>query len=518
MACSLRVNNIAAAIAAGLLLCGCAVGPDFRRPEAPNTDSYTSTQLPGETSAAPGIHGGAQKFVIGQDIPEQWWSLFQSEPLDKVIRMALSDSPTLAAAEATLRVAQENLRARSGTVFFPSVDAGFSAERQKFSGAAFGQAGAGSNIFNLYNASVSVSYSLDIFGGGRRELEALKSQVDYQRFQLEGAYLALTSNIVTTVVKEVSLRAQIQATREILTAQEKQLAIVGRQFDLGSISFTDVLAQRTLVAQTAATLPPLEKQLAQARHQLAVLAGRVPAGAELPEFYLDQLQLPLELPVTLPSSLVLNRPDIKASEAFLHAASAQVGVATANLFPKITLTGSYGSETLRLSDLFGSGTSVWNLGGALVQPLFHGGELRAKRRASIAAYDQALALYKETVLLAFQNVADALRALDFDAKTLKAQADAEAAAHDTLALTQKQFELGAVSYLALLNAERQYQQTRINLAQAQAARFADTAALFQALGGGWWNRTPQADRVNITVSETHIRATKQNANGEDFHE
>jgi NodT family efflux transporter outer membrane factor (OMF) lipoprotein len=473
-----------------MALTACAVGPDFHRPETPKTNTYTAKALPEKTAAAPVAGGDVQRFVFGQDIPAQWWLVFHSDALDQLIRQALADSPTLAAAQAALREARENVRAEVGAAFFPAVDAGASVERQKFSGAAFGQPGAQGSLFNLYNASVKVSYALDIFGGARRELEALQSQVNYQRFQFEGAYLTLTSNIVTTAIKEASLRAQILATRDILKVQEKQLDLVEHQFRVGAVSRSDVLAQQTQLAQSRATLPPLEKNLTQTRHLLAVLAGRLPGeGATLPEFELDGLNLPGELPVSLPSSLVRQRPDVQASESLLHAASAQVGVATANLYPQITLSGSYGSETTRAGNLFQNGTSVWSLAAGLLQPIFHGGELVAKRRAAVAAYDQAAAQYRETVLQAFQNVADALRALDTDATALKAQAEAEAAARATLDLTQKQFELGAVSYLSLLNAERQYQQTKINLIQAQAVRFADTAALFQALGGGWWNRS-----------------------------
>jgi NodT family efflux transporter outer membrane factor (OMF) lipoprotein len=469
------------------LLAGCSVGPDYRRPDAPNTP-YTEKPLPESTAASQVPGGESQRFVTGQDIPSQWWTIFHSESLDRLIRQALKDSPTLSAAQAALRQAQENLRARAGTVIFPSLDANATASRQKISGAGFGQPNSAGSIFNLYNASVSVSYALDIFGGGRRELEGLQSQVDYQRFLFEGAYLALTSNIVTTAVKEASLRAQIQATKDILKAQEKQLNVVEQQFQLGGVSLSDVLSKRAQLAQSRALLPPLEKELALTRHLLAVLSGKFPGEAQLPEFSLEGIQMPVELPVSLPSSLVHQRPDIRASEGLLHAASAQVGVATANLYPQITLTGSYGSEAGRLHNLFGNGTSIWGLGASLLQPIFRGGELTAKRRAAIAAYDQATANYQETILLAFQNVADVLRSLDLDAMALKAQADAETAAREALELTQKQFSLGAVSYLSLLDAERRYQQAKIALVQAQAARYADTAALFQALGGGWWNR------------------------------
>jgi NodT family efflux transporter outer membrane factor (OMF) lipoprotein len=483
-----------ATVAAVLALPGCTVGPDFHRPEAPTTTTYDVALLPSETAAGPGREGTAQRFVSGKDIPAQWWTLFHSPELDRLIRGALADSPTLAASEAALRQAQENLTAQTGLVNFPAVDAKASAMREKFSGASFGQPGKGV-LLTLYNAAVHVTYALDLFGGGRRELEGLRSQVDYERFQLEGAHLTLTSNIVTAAVKEASLRAQILSSREIIAAQEKQLDVVERQFQLGGVSRSDVLAQRAQLAQTKAALPPLEKNLAQTRHLLAVLAGKLPGESVIPEFFLDKMQLPPELPVSLPSSLVHQRPDIRASEELLHAASAQVGVATANLYPQITLTGSYGSETTKLDNLFGSGSSIWNLGAGLLQPLFRGGELTAKRRAAVAAYDQAAAQYRSTVLQAFQNVADVLRALEDDARTLKAQSEAEAAARDTLDLTEKQFTLGAVSYLALLNAERQHQQAQISLVQAQAARFADTAALFQALGGGWWKRQQDAEDI-----------------------
>jgi NodT family efflux transporter outer membrane factor (OMF) lipoprotein len=478
---------LAVALLFALSLAGCTVGPDFHKPEAPNVNAYTPAPLPEATSTAPGAGGESQRFVFGEEIPAEWWTLFRSEALDKLIRRAMGNNPTLASARAALRQATENLAAQTGVTLLPAVDARGSATREKFSGAAFGQPGQGT-LLTLYNASVNVSYTLDMFGGGRRELEALRALVDYQNFQLEAAYLTLTSNIVTAAVKEASLRSQIGATRDIISAQEKQLDIVGQQFRLGSVPLADVLAQKAQLAQTRATLPPIEKELTQTRHMLAVLTGSLPAEADIPEFSLADLRLPQELPVSLPSLLVRQRPDIRAAEALLHQASAQVGVATANLYPQITLTGSYGSETTRLGNLFDRGTSVWNLSAGLLQPVFHGGELTAKRNAAEAAYDQAAAQYRETVLLAFQNVADVLRALDSDAVTLTAQAEAEAAAGETLDLTERQFRLGAVSYLSLLNAERQYQQARILRIQAQALRFADTAALFQALGGGWWNR------------------------------
>ena len=469
-----------------VLLAGCSVGPNYRRPDTPAVDTYTSTDLPEKTASSPGAAGNEQRFVIGQEISNQWWTLFHCEALNELISRALARSPTIAATEAALNQAQENWRAGAGALL-PSIDASASASHQKISGASFGQPG--SFALTLYNASVNVSYALDLFGGTRRNLEALQAQIDYERFLVEAAYLALTSNIVTAAVKEASLVEQIRTTQEILELQEKELYLVKRQFDIGSASRPDILAQETQLAQARSTLPPLEKQLSQARHQLAVLTGAFPAEARgFPVFDLEAMQLPAELPVSLPSSLVEQRPDIRASEELLHAASARIGVATANLYPQITLTASYGSESSKLSDIFKNSATIWSIAGGLMQPVFHGGTLTAQRRAAIAAYDQALAQYQETVLEGFQNVADVLVALDADARTLRTQADAQAAAANTLELTQKQFQFGASSYLSLLNAQRQYQQTRLGLVQARAARFADTAALFQAMGGGWWKR------------------------------
>jgi NodT family efflux transporter outer membrane factor (OMF) lipoprotein len=495
-----RVLRVHVALVAAVLA-GCAVGPDFRRPDPPSVSSYTADALPVTTAAAPVAGGMPQRFVSGEEISPLWWALFRSDALDRLIRQALADSPTLSAAQARLREAEENRRAQTGALY-PRVDGNASVTRQKISGVSLGQVAGNSVTFTLYNASVNVSYALDLFGGTRRGVEALQAQVDYQRFQLEGAWLTLTANLATTAIQEGALRGQIRATREIVAAEEQQLALVERQFQLGGASRPDVLAQRAQLAQTRATLPPLEKQLAQTRHRLAVLAGRFPGETgTLPEFDLDELSLPQELPVSLPSSLARQRPDILAAEELLHAASAQVGVATANLYPQLTLTGGFGSEAFKGRDLFSGGWGVWNLGAGVLQPIFRGGELTAKRRAAIAAYDQAEALYRETVLSAFQNVADVLSALDRDAQALVTQAEAEGAARASLELARQRFDLGAASYLTLLNAERQHQQTRIGLVQAQATRFADTAALFQALGGGWWNREPDGGTKSISRND-----------------
>lgn len=498
----LQKGTTISAVIAGLVVYGCAAGPNYRPPEAPNVKAYIEGELPAETVGAPGTAGPTQRFNPGKDIPAEWWTLFGSDELDHVIREALAHNPTLAAAQATLRLSQENLRALVGSALFPAVNGSASASRQKISGAAFGQPDTNFSPFTLYNASVQVSYALDFSGGARREREALQSQVDFQGFELEGAYLTIAANIVTTAVREASLRSQIKTAEEITASEEKQLTLVDRQFQLGAVSKTDVLAQRAQLAQTRAQLPPLEKALLQTRHQLAVLAGKMPGDSTgLPVFELDTLNLPQDLPVSLPSSLVRQRPDIRARESLLHAASAQIGVATANMLPQINLSGSYGSEAVRTGALFTAGSGVWSIGAGLIQPLFHGGELTARKRAAEDLYDQAAAQYQATVLQAFQNVADVLRALDADAKTLKAEVEAATAAEESYELTQKQFSLGAVNYLLLLNAQRQYQLARIGLIQAQAARYADTAALFQALGGGWWNRGPTVDTGTVSKME-----------------
>jgi NodT family efflux transporter outer membrane factor (OMF) lipoprotein len=480
-----------------LVFLGCAVGPDFRTPVLKTPRTYTPSTLPSETAGASTEGGKVQRFAFAEDLSAQWWVLFRSPELDALIKKGLTESPSLAAAQAALRVARENLTATRGGLLFPSIDAGAGASRQRTS--AYTNGGI-SSIFNLYNASVNVSYTLDIFGGSRRQIEALEAQVDYQNFQYEATYLTLTANIVTTAVQEAALRGEIAATRDILAAQEKQLEIVKRQFELGAVPKVSVLAQQTELAITKATLPPLEKQLAYTRHALSVLVGQMPGEGNLAEFRLNSLHLPEDLPVSLPSVLARQRPDIRAAEAILHLASAEVGVATANLYPRITLSGSYGTIATSTGNLFNGPSMAWSLGAGLLQPLFHGGELTAKRRAALAAYDQATAQYRQTVLKAFQEVADVLRALETDALALQAHAEAESAAKATLEMAEKQFRLGAVNYLYLLIAQRNYERTRATLIAAQSLRYADTAALFQALGGGWWNRT----------AETTDKTSKQN--------
>ena len=477
-------------------LAACAVGPDYRAPEAPAAGAYTERPQPERTEAAAVRGGEAQRFEAGAEISADWWKLFGSAALDELIRTALAGHPTLEAAQAALLQAQENLNAQYA-VLYPSVDASLGAKRQRITGATFGNPSIPTNVFNLYNASVNVSYAIDVAGGARRELEALEAGIEFQRFQIEAAYLSLTSNIATTAFREASLREQVRATREIVEAQDRQLQLVEKQFALGAVARSDVLGQRAQLAQTRASLPPLEKALAQTRNQLAVLVGKFPGEATLPELDLAAFRLPQTLPVSLPSELVRQRPDIRAAEAILRQTNARIGVAQAAMFPQLTLSASYGAAATSTANLFDPGTALWSIGASLLQPIFHAGQLQARKRGAVAAYDQAFAQYRQTLLDAFQNVADVLLALEFDAAALKAQADAEAAARESLEVTRMQLQFGAASYLALLNAQRQYEQARIGLAQAQAVRYADTAALFQALGGGWWRRGEQTDVAPI---------------------
>ena len=473
-------------VAAALLVGSCAVGPDFLVPPAPDVGSYTSTPLSNQTISTATIGGASQSFQLGRDLPGEWWALFRSRHLTAQIHRAIASNANLQAAQATLRQAQENAAAQVGTLL-PSIDANGSATRQQASPAQFGGAGA-PFTFNLFNTTVNVSYALDVFGGKRRAVEASEAQAENQKFQLEATFLTLTANVVTTAIQEASLRGQIKATQDIIKDESEQLDVLQRQFQLGGVSRADVLAQEAQLAQTQATLPPLQKQLEQQRNLLATLTGKFPSEADVRAFTLAGLRLPQKLPVSLPSQLVEQRPDIRAASAQLHQASAQVGVATANLLPQINLTADYGSLALQTASLFTPQTAIWSLGASATQPIFHGGTLIHQKRAAEAAYEAAEAQYRDTVLNAFRNVADALRAIQSDAVALRAQERSVRTASESLTIAREQFKAGAITYLTLLNAQRTYEQAIILLVQAQAARYADTAALFQALGGGWWNR------------------------------
>jgi NodT family efflux transporter outer membrane factor (OMF) lipoprotein len=486
----LRRSTIAGVIAVSSLA-GCAVGPNFHSPAPPATAQYTRGQQPEVTTDSPVPGGAAQTLVADRDIPADWYSLFQSEPLDELVRRALHDSPTVEAAKAALRSAEATYIAERGALLLPQADGQLGVTRSRVPGASFGDPSLPASVFTLYSAAVNVSYRLDIFGASRRQVEELRAQADFQRWELEAANLTLTGNVVTTAFDVASLRDQLTAVSEVVAAETEQYRVIQRQFEVGGASKSDVLSQQAQLAQTQTVVPGLEKALAQAQHRLAVLAGRTPDDASVPDFVLDGFTLPEQLPVSVPAKLVRQRPDVQAAEAQLHQSTAAVGLATANLLPQLNLTGSIGSESVTAGGLFGAGTGTWSAGASLLQPLFHGGELRYKRRAAVADLERADAQYRQTVLAAFQEVADTLRALEADARSLRAQVEAEQAAADALEIAKKQFQVGGISYVSVLNAQRLFLQARQSRVQAQAARYSDSAALFQALGGGWWNRKDQ---------------------------
>ena len=475
------------AIPALLLMAGCAVGPWFKKPAAPDVSGYTPAPI-STTSSTSNVAGGeAQHLVEGHDIPGEWWTLFHSQPLNDLIERSLKANPNIKSAQAALGVARENMLAQRGA-YYPSVTGGFSATRAKSSADLSPVTNTSALDYSLYTPEVSVSFVPDVFGLNRRTVESLQAQEQQARFALAATHITLSANVATGAIQEASLRGQIDATRELIDINTKMLEILRQQYARGYADELDVAAQESQLAQVAATLPPLLKQLAQQRDLLAVLAGGFP-NQDLPEnFELSSLQLPQELPLSLPSQLVEQRPDVRQAEENLHSACAQIGIARANRLPSFALTADAGSMAVVLGRLFSGGNGFWDVTAGVTQPIFDGGTLMHRERAARAAYTEADEQYHSTVLTAFQNVADTLNALEQDADALKAAAAAKDAAGVTLKVTKKQLDAGYANYLTLLSAEQAYQQALINLVQAQSNRYADTAALFQALGGGWWNR------------------------------
>ena len=478
-------------VLAATLFAGCAVGPDFKRPDAPPVGRYARQPLPAQTASAAVAGGEAQRFLPGRDVPADWWTLFRSPELSALVERTLKQNPTMQAAQAALRQAQELVYAQQG-FYYPSVQASYSPSRSRDSATLSPTLNSGDRIFTLHTAQVTVGYAPDVFGLNRRQVEALQAQADLQRFLLEAAYVTLSSNVVAAAIQEAALREQIAAANDIVEINTKSLELLRRQFAAGAVAGIEVAAQEAALAQARQSLAPLQKQLAQTRNLLTALAGGFPADGSIEAFQLAALQLPEELPISVPSKLVEQRPDVRAAEAQLHAANAEIGVATANLLPQFSITAAAGGAATQFAQMFASGNPFWNVAGSVTQTVFAGGTLVHRKRAAEAAFDQSAAQYRATVVGAFQNVADVLAALETDADSLRAAADAERAAKKTLDLVTKQLQVGQVNYLALLIAQQAYQQTRTTLAQAQANRFSDTAALFQALGGGWWNRPTTA--------------------------
>jgi NodT family efflux transporter outer membrane factor (OMF) lipoprotein len=470
------------AATASAVLCACAVGPKFVRPSPPPVTHYAYGEDP---SLTPFAHGTAQRFSPGAQVEADWWHLFRSQKLDAMIGEALTRNPGLEAAQASLRQSEDSLRSGYG-IFYPQISADASATRQRFAPLQFGES-ATPFVFNLFTLSASVRYALDVFGGERRMIEALGAQVDLQRATVRATYLTLVSNIVNTVVARAAYRSEVEATGELISLEREQVALAEVQARAGTVPYSNVLSLKSQLAATEAIIPQLEQKLAQSDDLLATLAGYAPAQWQAPDISLADLTLPGDLPVSLPSDLVRQRPDILVAEATAHGASANVGVATAALLPSVTLTGGYSANGLTSGTLLGTRGQQWSIGAGIDQPLFEGGTLWFRRKAAIDSYQQAAALYRQTVLGAFEQVADTLRALDHDAAALAAQDEALEAAHQALHLVQVNYSAGLATYLDVLNADAQYHQAVINELQAVALRYQDTVALYLALGGGWWN-------------------------------
>ncbi len=492
-----------------IALASCTMGPDFKSPEAPATSKYLTEQTSEFVSG--GITGGeAQRIVEGLDIPGQWWGVFQSPKLDGLIRTALSANPDIKAASASLRVAQANARVQRASLFPTVLGTGGATATQVPPFMSPPLADGTTYNYSLYTLGLTVTYNLDLWGANRRQIESLDALAEAQCFQLEGAYLSLAANVVAAAILEASLRAQVEATQSIINGQRDTLAILNRQTALGATTGADVAAQEAQLAQLEATLPPLQKALAQQRNLMATLIGRLPSEALAEQFTLADLKLPAELPLSLPSSMVQQRPDVRAAEANLHSSSALVGVATANQFPNITLNASIATQALTAGTLFGPAAPAAVVGASFLQTILDGGALAAKKRAAVAGLELADAQYRSTVLQAFRNVADTLRALEYDALTLRAAVAAEQATATSLNIARQRLQLGDTTYLSVLTAELAYRQASLQRVQAQAARLSDTAALFQALGGGWWNRDNQTDSTKrLTCRPAAARTVSQ---------
>lgn len=465
-----------------VLLTGCVAGPDFQRPKPPDVSSYLVEPASRQAVVANTELGKYQRFNTDIGVDSQWWKNLGSAKLDALIVQALKANPTLDSASATLRQAQESYAAKAGSTLYPQLGLEAGAQRQRQSPNALGQVGE-AREFSLYNAGIGVQYQLDLAGGNQRALEGLAARAEYQRYELEGARLTVAANVVNAAITQARLAEQILSLQSILHAQEEQLQLSQQQVRFGQAAPSDLLSLQAQVEQTRAGIPALRQQRQLNDHMLSVLLGQAPGKQGLPEFTLQEFTLPSDLPLILPSELVRRRPDIQGAEALLHAANAEYGVAIANMYPQLNISASLGSQALSTGMLFGGGSAVWGLLAQLTQPLFNPG-LPAEKRASLAALDAAAAHYQSVVLEALRDVADTLRALENNAEVLAAQTGADKAANDAWESVQRQHAFGAASYLQLLIAQQQAQQYRIDLISAKAQRLVDSAALYQAFGGG----------------------------------
>lgn len=467
-------------------LTSCTVGPDFVQPAAPPVSGYLPGKL-GSTASTAGPGGTSQRFDPGADVSGTWWRLFKSKQINDLVEEAIANHPDLAAAQAALRQARE-LAAADGAALLPSASGTESVTRQRVNPASQGQTAPGYE-YALYNTSVSVSFVPDIWGGKQRTIEADTASAENQRFQLEATYMTLTANVVTAAINDASYAAQIQVTRDIISSEQKLVDLLDQQFKLGAVSEADVLSQKAQLAASLATLPPLEKARGQNRDLLMAYLGRFPSQDKGEAVSLSGLHLPRDLPLSVPSVLVRQRPDIRSAEASVHQTAALVGVATANMLPNITLSATGGSQAGSFAKMLQASSGIWSVGASVTDPIFDAGSLFHTKEARVAAFEQAKEKYKSTVITAFQNVADSLKAIRADAMLLQAQETSERTAAASLKISEEQFKAGSGTYLNVLNAQQTLLNARTSRVKAEAARFADTVALYQSLGGGWWNRT-----------------------------
>jgi NodT family efflux transporter outer membrane factor (OMF) lipoprotein len=495
----ITASFIAASFAA-LLVSGCAVGPDFLAPTPPDVTRYTKEPLTPRTASTDAPHGEAERFVNGRDIRAEWWALFRSRALDSLVRRSLAANPSLQAAIATLRSTKETVYAQQGK-YFPFVQANFNPVTGQSATAVSSPLANGATSFNLVTAQLLVSYTFDAWGLNRRTVESLQALSDTQRFQVEAAYVTLASNVVVAAIQEASLRGQIDATNMLIDLNVKMLELIRGQFNVGYANRNDVALQEAAVAQIRATLPPLNKALAQQRDLLSALAGRFPSQEPAETFKLTDLRLPIDLPVSLPAQLIQQRPDVRAAEEQLHSTSALVGVAIANMLPNLTISAGRGYTAADTANLFTGPAIFWTVAGNATQPVFDGLNLLHTERAAEGTYEAAAWNYRSAVITAFQNVADSLRAVQNDADELKAANEFKKAAKVSLDLAQQQMQTGYANFLYLLTAQVTYQSAVLSVVLAEAARLSDAAALFQALGGGWWNRIgPPAPEQKFDVA------------------
>jgi NodT family efflux transporter outer membrane factor (OMF) lipoprotein len=482
------VRIVAAVLSIGVA--SCTVGPDFEAPKPPSVTRYTSpdeTIVPGPDArkAAP-----TQAVALGERVAADWWTLFRSPKLDLLVKQAIAGSRTLEGAKTKLEQAREAV-AVAASALYPQVGLNASVMEEKQTAATFGLTPNVAPLppsFNLFQVGPTASYTPDLFGQTHRRIEQQVALAEYQSDQLDAAYLTLTGNTVSQALQVAAVRSQLKALNDILAIDRQNVDLVRKQRQAGTVPDSDVIVAESQLAADETLKPGLEQQLSVAKHALAVLIGRAPGNWSPPDFDLAAFTLPHRLPVSIPSELVHQRPDIQAAEAQLHAASAQIGIATAQLYPSITLSAGINASSLNGADLFNPSALAWSIAAGLTQPIFDGGMREAERRAALAAFKESAADYQQTVLQAFGQVADILQALTHDTNLLAAQRHALSMASEAVRLQRINYGSGGSGIIGLLDAQRQYQQAQLGYVRAEAQRHQDTVQLLVAMGGGWWDQ------------------------------